>query len=339
MKQCPNCKRTFNDEALNFCLADGSPLAPLVIDAPSLETDSTTRYPVAPDTNPPQTEVYRPPATVANQPPPVVPQWSPMPPAQAPRKSHAVWWILGGIAIAIFGAGLVVVLIVIGVLTSESNTISNTNSNTIANKNMNRSNANNANSSNANTNASSSLPASLSDDFSTKKWGTGSSQFGDFWYTDDEYHMRAKEPTYLMMYGPSNDYNTENATVRVTVRNVDGVSPRSGYGLVVHCAKKAEKFEYYTFLIYTNEKPRYKVGMYKGGDQTPLVEWTESNVVRTGTNTNQLEVRIKGSELSFYVNSQRLTSITDTAGFKRGLVGFYTSDAHEVAFDDLQITR
>jgi hypothetical protein len=338
MKQCPNCKRTFNDEALNFCLADGSPLAPLVIDPPSSETDSTTRYPVAPDTNPPQTEVYRPPATVVNQPPPIVPQWSPMPAAQAPRKSHAVWWILGGVAIAIFGAGLVVVLIVIGVLTSESNT-SNTNYNTIPNRNTNRSNANNANSSSANTNASSSLPASLSDDFSTKKWGTGSSQFGDFWYTDDEYHMRAKEGTYLMMYGPSNDYNTENATVRVTVRNVDGVSPRSGYGLVVHCAKKAEKFEYYTFLIYTGEKPRYKVGMYKGGDQTPLVEWTESNVVRTGMNTNQLEVRIKGSELSFYVNSQRLTSITDTAGFKRGLVGFYTSDAHEVAFDDLEITR
>jgi hypothetical protein len=338
MKRCPHCKRTFNDEALNFCLADGSPL--VVIDAPSSEIDSTTRYPASPDTNPPRTEVYRPPATVVNQPPPVVPQWSPMPPAQAPRKSRTLWWILGGIAIAILGAGLVVVLIVIGVLTSESNTTSsNTNSNTTANKNINRSGANNANSSSPNTNASSNLPASLSDDFSTKKWGTGSSQFGDFWYTDDEYHMRAKDKTYLMMYGPSNDYNTENATVRVTVRNVDGVSPRSGYGLVVHCAKKAEKFEYYTFLIYTSEKPRYKVGMYKGSDETSLVEWTESNVVRTGTNTNKLEVRIKGSELSFYVNSQRVTSITDSAGFKRGLAGFYTSDAHEVAFDDLEITR
>ncbi len=339
MKHCPNCNRTFTDEALNFCLADGSPL---VIDAPpSAETNSTAHYSASQDTNPPQTEVYRPPATVVSQTPPVVPQWSPMPQAQASRKSRAGWWVLGGIAlITILGVGLVVVLIVIGALSSESNTTrSNTNANTIANKNTNRSSANGANSSGANKNASSGLPSSMSDDFSTKKWGTGSSQFGDLWYADDEYHMRSKDKSYLVMYGPSNDYSTENATVRVTVRNVDGVSPTTGYGLIVHCAKKNEKLEYYTFVIYTGEKPHYKVAMYKDGNETALVPWTESSIIRTGTNTNQLEVRIKGSELSFYVNSQRVTSVTDNAGFKRGLAGFYTSDAHEVAFDDLEITR
>ena len=116
------------------------------------------------------------------------------------------------------------VLIVIGALSSESNTTrSNSNANTIANKNTNRSSANGTNSSGANKNASSGLPSSMSDDFSTKKWGTGSSQFGDLWYADDEYHMRSKDKSYLVMYGPSNDYSTENATVRVTVRNVDGV--------------------------------------------------------------------------------------------------------------------
>src|ERR1700730_18278782 len=118
MKQCPNCGRTFSDEALNFCLADGSPLALLVIDAPpSTETNSTMPHPASQGINAPQTEVYRPPATVVSQAPPVVPQWSPMPQAQAPRKSHAGWWVLGGIAlIAILGVGLLVVLIVIGAL-------------------------------------------------------------------------------------------------------------------------------------------------------------------------------------------------------------------------------
>jgi len=334
MKHCPNCNRTFTDEALNFCLADGSPL---VIDAPhSVETNSASQ-----NTGPPRTEVYRPPATAFSQTPPVVPQWSPMPQAPAPRKSHAGWWVVGGIAlIAILGVGLGVVLIVIGALSSESSTTrSNANGNIIANRNTVHSNANNANSSGANKNASSSLPSSTSDDFSTKKWGTGSSQFGDLWYADDEYHMRSKDKSYLVMYAPSNDYSTENATVRVTARNVDGVSPSTGYGLVVHCAKKTEKLEYYAFLIYTGEKPHYKVAMYQDGNETALVPWTESSTIHTGTNTNQLEARIKGSELTFYVNSQRVTSITDNAGFKRGLAGFYTSDAHEVAFDDLEITR
>ena len=57
------------------------------------------------------------------------------------------------------------------------------------------------------------------------------------------------------------------------------------------------------------------------------------------TDPNQLEVRIKGSELSFYVNGQYLTKITDSENYKRGRVGLYTSDLAEVAFDDLTISR
>jgi hypothetical protein len=31
--------------------------------------------------------------------------------------------------------------------------------------------------------------------------------------------------------------------------------------------------------------------------------------------------------------------VTDTAGFKRGRAGLYSTDEHEVAFDDMEITR
>ena len=34
--------------------------------------------------------------------------------------------------------------------------------------------------------------------------------------------MRAKEKSYLVMYAPTNDYNTADATVRVTTRSVEG---------------------------------------------------------------------------------------------------------------------
>ena len=64
-----------------------------------------------------------------------------------------------------------------------------------------------------------------------------------------------------------------------------------------------------------------------------------STAIRSGTNPNQLEIRIKGSELSFYVNGQYLTRISDTENFQRGRVGLYTSDTAEIAFDDLEITR
>jgi len=79
--------------------------------------------------------------------------------------------------------------------------------------------------------------------------------------------------------------------------------------------------------------------MHKGGSQTSLVSKTGSTAIRSGTNPNQLEVRIKGTEISFYVNGQYLTKITDTENYRNGRAGLYTSDATEVAFDDLEIKR
>ena len=345
MKRCPNCNRTYTDQALNFCLEDGTPL--LDASPPATESNETMRYGAARDTNPPPTEIYRPAAPAPQMPPPVAnraphfqPQWSPMPIAQ-PRKSSAVWWVLGGLAVlVVLGIGIVVILLAVASI-SESNSNSNrlTNTNT-DNRNLNSNRWSNANSSRANTNSTTPLPAVFSDDFSEQKWPESKSAFGDLWYSNDEYHMRSKDETYVVMYAPSNDYNTENATVRVTARNVDGVSPLHGYGLIVHGEKsKEDKLEDYSFLIFSGPEPKYRVLLHKAGTETELVPWTASNTIRKGTITNQLEVRVKGTLLSFYINGQFVTSVADTANYKRGRAGLYTSDEHEVAFDDLEITR
>jgi hypothetical protein len=69
------------------------------------------------------------------------------------------------------------------------------------------------------------------------------------------------------------------------------------------------------------------------------VDWTPARAIRTGTNTNQLEVRINDKRMDFYINGQFITTVNDKEGYKRGVAGFYTSNLGEVAFDDLQITR
>jgi hypothetical protein len=341
MKRCPNCNRTYTDEALNFCLEDGTPLQ---ADASApLQTNETLRYPPARSTNPPPPDVYQSPQPgqtppQGNRAPYFQPQYSPMPAAQ-PRRSGAVWWVLGGLAVVVvLGIGIIVVLLAVASMSSQSsNRLANVNTN--RNTNL-RSNANNTNTSRTNSNSGSNLPASFSDDFSEPKWGTGNSQFGDLSYTNDEYHMKSKDKIFIVMYGPSNDYNTENATVRVTARSIDGLSPNSGYGLAVHGERsKEDKLEDYSFLIYSGDSPQFKVVLHKAGEETALVPWTPAPNIRKGTSPNQLEVRIKGTLLSFYINGQFVKSITDTANFKRGRAGLYTSDAHEVAFDDLAITR
>jgi len=353
MKRCPTCDRTYTDPSLNFCLEDGTPLAP---DAPAYDPNATIRYPSARDTaEPPPTEIYHPePAVttptprrttpVPTPPPPAPappPQWTPGPTAAPPprKKSNAIWWIVGGLtALIVVGAGLVVLVIALASLSTNTNN-SNANGRN-DNRNANVTTNTNTNNSNGTANTNATVPTSFTDNFSEQKWNTGESPFGKIWYSNGEYHMSSFAEKFVVMYAPSNDYSTENATVKVTARSVDGDAPSTGFGLMVHCLQtRDKKLEDYALLIFPSDEPAYEIIMHKAGVQSALVQKTTSSAIRSGSSPNQLEVRIRGAELSFYANGQLLTKITDTANFRRGRAGFYTSDAYEVAFDDLTIAR
>lgn len=344
MKRCPTCNRTYADLSLNFCLDDGTPLTSDAV--PTTDLNATIRYPPPRDTaEPPPTEIYRPTPTAPSPRPTAPPPMPAQPPPQqwthrpaAPQKrSNAIWWVLGGLlAVLIIGVGLLGLFIALS-LSSTDNANSNTNTSD-DNRNANA----NANVANANGNTNSTLPSAtmLVDDFSQKKWGTGSSQYGTIWYANDEYHMSSKDRTFVAMYAPSNEYRTENSTVRVTARSVDGSVPSAGFGLMVHCVQsRAGQLEDYALLIYPSTEPEYEVIMHKQGVQSTLVDRTKSSAIRSGSTPNQLEIRIKGTQLSFYVNGTFLKTVTDRENFRNGRVGFYTSDVTEVAFDDLQIDR
>lgn len=345
MKRCPSCNRTYTEPSLNFCLEDGTPLLINAAPAPA----ATQRYASPRNTNePPPTEIYRPGAPLLNQvpemmPPRAAPQWSAAAQPLQPKKSNAVWWVLGGIGVVgVLGVGLIVIILALASIDTNTNSANGNSNSIVANNNRSVTNTTPSND-NVNAtaaNATADQPSSLTDDFASQKWRTGTFQFGEIWYGDDEFHMRAKEKMYLVMYAPGADYTTENARVRVTARSVDGVSPASGYGLIVHGEKSSDgALEDYGLLIFTGSEPQYQVVLHKNGVQKTLVPWTKSSVIRSGTNPNQLEIRSQADELSFYVNGRYLTRVTDTENNKRGVAGLYTSETSEVAFDDLEIIR
>lgn len=338
MKRCPNCNRTYTDDALSFCLEDGTPLLGVDAPPPAYDSEATVQYPGARDANPPPTVAYHQPTPAVNQVRPA-PAWSPMP-SPLPRK-RSVWpWIIGGVAIVgVMGIGFLILIVALANMNTNSNNRNSNVNSRLANRNLNANS--NANVANENAGDESATTADFKDDFSTESWGMGTYEYGEISYKDDEYRMHANKGGYIVMYGPNKSYETENATVRVTTRSVDGISPSSGYGLVVHGEKSKDKkeLEDYAFLIFTGENPAYEIVQHRGGTQTTVVGWTKSSVIRSGSSTNQLEVRSKDKLLTFYINGQYMTSITDTAGFLRGLAGFYASDANEVAFDDLEIIR
>ncbi len=266
-----------------------------------------------------------------------------MPPPQTQKRS--VWpWLLGiGAVLLLMGIGVVVLIVMVARVTNDNNgnrVANNSNNSNNANwKSANRNKNTNSDNTNENTNTSS-TPATFTDDFSAQSFGTGTWDDGRAWYSDEEYHMHAINGRFIEMYAPEKkEYYDQNATVRVGLRSIDGNPPSTGYGLVVHGEKKESKLEDYGFLIYNGPGPKYKIILHKAGVETNIVSWTSSNVIRTGTSPNQIEVRISGLTLDLYINGQFITSITDSAGYKTGRVGFYTSDAGEVAFDDLEIIR
>jgi len=344
MKRCPQCNRTYTDDGLSFCLDDGSPLT-IASGPPPSDASATIQYPQSRDTTPQPTIAYNP-IPAAPPPPAPPPAWSPMPPPQTQKRS--VWpWLLGiGAVLVLMGIGVVVLIFMVARVTNDNN------DNRVANNSNNSNNANwksanrnrNTNSDNTNENANPSAPpANFTDDFSAQNWGTGTWDDGRAWYSDEEYHMHAITGRFIEMYAPEKkpEYYTKNATVRVGLRSIDGNPPETGYGLVVHGDKnkKDGSLEDYGFLLFNGPKPKYKIVLHKAGTETNIVSWTSSNVIRTGTSPNQIEVRIHDSALDLYINGQFITSIPDSADYKTGRVGFYTSDAGEVAFDDLEIIR
>ncbi len=341
MKKCPTCNRTFTDDALSFCLQDGSPL--LSVDAgagsSSYNPAATMQYNPARDTNPPP-PAYPPPQYQQSQVPP--PAWTPMPGAgaaqgkQAAKKSKAAYWILGILVLlavlVVGGAGLVYFLV------GMSN--SNRNNSNVANANTNsNSNTNTNSNSNANANTSSDKAYVAQDDFSSVKWWEGTNEFGTGKYVNGEYQLSGVlDRNYVVVYGPRT-YETKDATTRITARSVESTSPPDGYGLVVFGQLKDGQLQDYAFIITSGTNPNYRVYQHSAGQETTIISPTSSSLIRSGTSPNQLEVRSKDNQLTFYINGQYATSITDSAGFSSGAAGFYTTHTSPVAFDDLEIYK
>jgi hypothetical protein len=277
---------------------------------------------------------------------PPTPSWTPQPAFAAPqKKSSALPWILGGIGalivLGIVGAVVIGILASMGANTNKNNSNnSNSNNSNKSNRNAvtNTSNSNNSNSTNSNASAGS---PTVRDDFSNQKWWTGTVSVGTASYSGGEYHMTGNTGGYMVVYAPKvNDYHSENARVLVTTRSISGTSPKLGYGLAVYGEMKNNQLEDYSFLIRTDSSdPAYRIVLHQNGKETALVDWTSSDVIRTGTSPNQLEVRTNGKTLTFYINGQLMTSVNDQANYGAGLVGLYTSDNYEVAFDDLEIYK
>ncbi|MGB9301814.1 MAG: hypothetical protein WCD51_14660, partial [Anaerolineae bacterium] len=86
----------------------------------------------------------------------------------------------------------------------------------------------------------------------------------------------------------------------------------------------------------------YSIQKSTGGSYEQLVNWTSSDAINQGNDTNSLRVVCDGSRLALYCNGELLGETTDSA-FTQGDIALAAlsleSEGTEIHFDDLKVSE
>lgn len=331
MKICPRCQKTYLDDNLNFCLEDGSVLS---------QATQTMQ-------NPPPTVMIGDPRPTQPQPqfgPPGSPagwntpqQYSTQPPKKASKMWVWVLLILGTVFLVCGGgfAGLIFLGLNADKTTTEvspSNTklppVANTSS-----KNTNQSNL----ASNSPEMVSTASNRRVMESVDLEPWVREFSAYGNTEFTDGEFVMSSKKKNFYYVLVAPEEYQTDDADTRVTLRNVDNTGGSLGYGLIFH-SDPTPLQQGYAFLIDTKKK-KFRVVHHEPQNEKSVVTWTASTAIKEGSEENTLEARDFDDRVDLYINGTMVTSIKNIYGFAGGVPGLYAGDGVKVAFKNLEIRK
>ncbi|MFM9904254.1 MAG: family 16 glycoside hydrolase [Pyrinomonadaceae bacterium] len=323
MKICPRCQKTYADDSLNFCLEDGSVL-----------TQASTQ--------PPPTMINQAPVTQQQMPmqsqPGSQPAWNTAPQQysmQPPKKSSKTWiWVLLILGVlGILCGGGIGGLIYIGSQADRTTTTAVSNSNSAKSPGP----STNANKPTANTTTGSTTNRTDVDTVDISKWVKEFSVYGTTEFTDGELIMGSKQKGYYYALAAPDDYTTENADTKVTLRNIDDAASSLGYGLVFH-SNPTPLQQGYAFLIDTKRK-KYRVVHHTPQNESSVVAWTTSAAIKPGKEENTLEVHDLDDKIELYINGTMVTSIKNVYGYSGGVPGLYAGDGVKIAFKNLEIRK
>jgi hypothetical protein len=314
MKICPTCRKTYDDDGLNFCLEDGSVLTFANVDAAPTVVMEHPR-----PTNP------TPPAWTAQNPP----AYS----MQPKKKSSKTWvWVLAIFAtlVLVCGGGFVGFFLYVA---------SVANSNVTANKGTNNSTTpkTNTNTFTRSTPSPSSAPSGEGEEIDISGWVEDPTVWLETEFKDGEFYMTSKQKGYYYVLVAKNDEFSSATGARVTVRNAEDKDASMGYGLVFN-SETTPLTNGYAFLIDTKRK-KYRVVRHESEQEKTVTAWTASNLIKPGSEPNLLEARSSGEKIELYINGQLATTVTNKQGPKSGVPGLYVGDGAKIGFKKLEVVK
>ncbi len=176
------------------------------------------------------------------------------------------------------------------------------------------------------------------DDFSDAKsgWEVGDYETGKVGYGNGVYYV-ISNGNGDTMWGVANK-KFDNVIIDVDATQISaGPDSNNDYGIL--CREQGDGNGYF-FLI--SGDGFYSILKAEGGEFTPLVDWTASDVINTGNASNHIQATCNGSSLILTVNGQQLATANDTA-YSSGDIALtatsYESQPTEVHFDNLVVSK
>lgn len=136
---------------------------------------------------------------------------------------------------------------------------------------------------------------------------------------------------------------TDEATKEATEEATDEATEEATQEATAEATSEVDEAEIangdgYLFLIQGTGN--YAILRSRGRSLTPLVNWTQTDKIKTGPDRNQLRAVCVGDYLAFYINGEFVADATDTT-YSSGQVGLAASASNrlgvQVEFDNLVV--
>jgi hypothetical protein len=184
-------------------------------------------------------------------------------------------------------------------------------------------------------------PVTINDDFSNPNsgWGRSSDDWGEYAYEEGEYSISLERTDWFGYHLNSVSGMLEDFTVEVDAKKLSQGTDDAA-GIIFRDQRGQGKDSFYVFWV-DSKHGTYAIQKYIEDVWAPnLKDFTSSNYIQRGANTNRLKVVCKGSQIEVYANDNKLTTVIDsslTSGFIGLAAETFTSSNAHYHFDNFKL--
>jgi hypothetical protein len=176
------------------------------------------------------------------------------------------------------------------------------------------------------------------DDFSNPDsgWQVRLDDVVEWGYENSEYSCLMKKQGWITWECNDNVGQLTDFSLEVDAMQISGPNENmAAYGVIF---RALDSNNFYNFRISPNG--RYTIEKRTNGQwDTPLRDWTVSNLIKQGSLMNHIKVVCKGSQIELNVNGYHLTTVTDNS-YTSGTIGMTVGSSdvqNHIHFDNVKI--